>query len=119
MKRVECVFKENFESVVTKFRVQCNVGRGKLFEAVSDIETFRVVGRKLVDPNYDSPLGQNLFLVPEPDNHVDKNAIAVYRGDTRIGYVPRVQTDEIRALASKPNVFFYNSNHHIFAVTVK
>ena len=33
--------------------------------------------------------GTKLHLVPEPDNPYDPNAVALYKGKTKIGFVPR------------------------------
>lgn len=34
-------------------------------------------------------INDELRLMPEPDNQFDPNAIAVYKGDIKIGYIPR------------------------------
>jgi hypothetical protein len=41
------------------------------------------------------PRGSRLRLEREPDNAFDPNAIAVYYGDTHLGYVPRVHATEL------------------------
>lgn len=46
---------------------------------------FRLAAFALADVNY----GDKLTLKPEPTNEHDKNAIAVYKGEHHIGYVPR------------------------------
>jgi hypothetical protein len=40
--------------------------------------------------------GDRLTLKLEPTNQFDPNAIAVYKGDVQIGYVPRSHTKHIR-----------------------
>lgn len=40
--------------------------------------------------------GQRLSLVKQPDNRHDINAIQVWVGKVRIGFVPRTQTHEVR-----------------------
>lgn len=39
--------------------------------------------------------GERLTLVPEPDNDHDSDAIAVYRGKTRLGYIRKEETAKI------------------------
>jgi hypothetical protein len=41
--------------------------------------------------------GDDLDLVPEPDNKFDSNAIAVYCGEDHIGYVPKIFSSELSA----------------------
>lgn len=38
-------------------------------------------------------VGEGLTLAAEPDNHVDPDAIALYRNNTKLGYVPRDQNE--------------------------
>lgn len=40
-------------------------------------------GKKYLD------VGQKYFLKPEPSNEFDRNAIAVYRDDRKVGYLKR------------------------------
>lgn len=42
--------------------------------------------------------GAKLRLVAEPDNPYDPNAVAVYKGKTKIGYVPRVHNAALALL---------------------
>lgn len=35
--------------------------------------------------------GKKLTLVPEPDNQADPHAVAIYRKDVKLGYIPRDQ----------------------------
>ena len=42
--------------------------------------------------------GAKLRLVPEPDNPYDPNAVALYKGKTKIGFVPRVCNAELAQL---------------------
>lgn len=41
-------------------------------------------------------LGDNLRLVPEPDNPYDPDAIAVYKDNLKIGFVPRRENKPIK-----------------------
>ncbi len=34
-------------------------------------------------------IGKELNMVTEPENHYDKNAVALYFNDTKLGYIPR------------------------------
>ncbi len=43
-------------------------------------------------------LGDKIELKPEPTNLYDSNAIAVYKGEHHIGYVPRTNNVEILKL---------------------
>ena len=45
--------------------------------------------------------GDSLWLVKEPDNEFDPNAIAVYHKGTHLGFVPRTHQD--RVLPLMPN----------------
>ncbi|MCQ2227352.1 MAG: HIRAN domain-containing protein [Bacteroidales bacterium] len=38
-------------------------------------------------------VGDMLRLVRDEDNNYDKNAVAIFFGDTHIGYVPRCETE--------------------------
>lgn len=38
-------------------------------------------------------LGKKLRLVAEPRNPADPNAVAIYRKDVKLGYIPRDQND--------------------------
>lgn len=42
-------------------------------------------------------------LQPEPNNEHDRNAIAVYMNDVKIGHVPAAQTHQINPLIGKHN----------------
>ena len=50
-------------------------------------ELFTITGRKFYRNNVDLTFGLPLKLVKEPDNEFDKDAIAVYAQDEKIGYV--------------------------------
>jgi hypothetical protein len=42
--------------------------------------------------------GAKLHFVPEPDNPYDPNAVALYKGKTKIGFVPRACNVELAQL---------------------
>ena len=42
--------------------------------------------------------GTKLRMVPEPDNPYDPNAVALYKGKTKIGFVPRCLNAELAQL---------------------
>lgn len=42
--------------------------------------------------------GELLSLQPEPDNPHDPEAVAIYRGDVRLGYVPAGETPMLSAM---------------------
>ena len=42
--------------------------------------------------------GAKLRLVPEPDNPYDPNAVAVYKGKVKIGFVPRDRNETLAQL---------------------
>ena len=50
-------------------------------------ELFTITGRQFYTNNVNLTPGMSLKLVKEPDNEFDKNAIAVYCEDKKIGYV--------------------------------
>ena len=50
-------------------------------------ELFTIAGRHFYRNNINLTLGKPLKLVKEPDNEHDKDAIAVYAEDEKIGYV--------------------------------
>lgn len=60
----------------------------KVMKKISD---FSVVGRRY-HPYSDFNLNDEIILVPEPDNVYDRNAIAAYHNDNKIGYICRAQT---------------------------
>jgi hypothetical protein len=41
-------------------------------------------------------IGKELLLKSDPDNQYDARAVAIYFGDTQLGYVPRTENREIR-----------------------
>lgn len=47
--------------------------------------------------------GDQLTLVPEPNNEHDSEAIAIYHGKTKLGYIPRDQTGEVHDLVNTYN----------------
>ncbi len=55
---------------------------------------------QLVEQQSDMLINQPVALLPEPENSYDKQAIAVYWNDARIGYVPRRKNKELAALFS-------------------
>ena len=59
----------------------------KTFKACSKDELFTITGRKFYKKNIKLTPGMALKLVKEPDNDYDKDAIAVYAENEKIGYV--------------------------------
>lgn len=61
-------------------------------------KTYSIVGTKFANSeNFVLSLkpGVELALIREPDNKFDKNAIAVYCGERKIGYLPAKQNSGI------------------------
>jgi hypothetical protein len=55
--------------------------------------------------------GTQLLLKPEPDNHHDEDAVAIWHGEHKLGYVPRT--------TNKPIATILNAGHDIFEVRVQ
>jgi hypothetical protein len=54
----------------------------------------------------DLTIGTELQLVAEPENRFDKNAVAIYYGDKKLGFIPRSNNREIsKDLNAGYNVF--------------
>jgi hypothetical protein len=74
-------------------------------------------------------LGTEVAIVGEPDNPHDPDAVAIYYGDSRIGYIPRNHNADISALlyfgygnifeTKISSVFPDNPPEQQFRVTVK
>lgn len=56
-------------------------------------------------------IGQQLELVPEPDNQYDKQAVMVCLSDYKLGYIPRTHNSEISKIL--------NAGHKIFSAYVQ
>ena len=82
-----------------------------------------------IDVIEDLVLGAKVKLVSEPDNPHDPHAVAIYFGETHIGYIPRIHTENIWNLlffgygdifvAKISSVFPDNHPEEQFRVTVK
>jgi hypothetical protein len=59
----------------------------------------------------DLSIGTSLQLVAEPDNRFDKNAVAIYFGDKKLGFIPRTNNREISKVL--------NAGHNIFKTIVQ
>lgn len=104
------LFMENFERIYDRWRAQESLGAGKILETLGDhVEHVNVLGRRHRDPTPEEPFSGPLRLVEEPENPVDPNAIAVYRGDEKIGYVPRNRTAVVRGYLTDPKAAIVNS----------
>ena len=73
-----------------------------MYEPSRQVSTFFIAGFK----NYDGAgelgklaPGKKLKLRPEPDNPHDPDAVALYRGKTKLGYVPRGENGLIALLS--------------------
>lgn len=65
-----------------------------------------VTGTTFYKENYDSFLNseenvENLFLVPDPENKFDKNAVKVLWGEKQIGWVAKKEAEYIVKTARK------------------
>ena len=56
-------------------------------------------------------IGSELLLKPEPDNRYDENAVAIWHGDHKLGFVPRSNNQPIATIL--------NAGHQIFEVRVQ
>ncbi len=64
--------------------------------------------------------GEQLTLVPEPDNAYDKNAIAVYDGDMHLGYVPAIDAPAVKkALQTLQVIAIYTGRVSSTEITIK
>ena len=76
----------------------------RMNDQLYDVPTieFTIVGIKQTCGEYSETImkdihaGSLLLLTPEPDNSYDKNAIAVYNEERKIGYVKATDTESIR-----------------------
>ena len=102
--------------------LQSDLGYGRIYETLGEVTKIRVLGRQYHDPEPRQPLGEDIRLAPEPTNEVDKNAIAVYRGNTKIGYVPRERTSVIReaqkAIERGANTELVNSPDSLYLINL-
>ncbi len=72
-----------------------------MYEPSKAFENFHISGFQYWDgarvlPNLKA--GQKLKLKPEFDNPFDSNAIAIYRKDVKLGYVPRAKNELLAQL---------------------
>jgi len=77
-----------------KTQKKVSIGRNKR-EYYDD---FSIAGFKFADGLmvFDQlKVGMSLKLVREPDNNYDKNAIAIFYGEHKLGYVPRIDNKEL------------------------
>ena len=49
----------------------------------------------------DLAVGERLRLIAEPENPYDQNAVAVWRGDVKLGYVPRAANAPLARLLAE------------------
>ena len=56
-------------------------------------------------------IGTELQLVPEPENPFDKNAVALYLGESKLGFIPRGNNREISKLL--------NAGYSVFKAVVQ
>lgn len=79
-----------------------------MHEPSKNFISFHIAGFKYWEGAFALPklkVGQKLRLKMEPDNPIDPNAIAIYRKDIKLGYIPHDQNAAISQL-----MFFGHAN---------
>lgn len=69
-----------------------------MYEPSRQLCSFHIAGFQFWDGALalnDLRTGDNLQLVPEPDNPHDPNAVAIYHGQTKLGFVPAEHNEEL------------------------
>ncbi len=56
-------------------------------------------------------IGLEVLLVPEPSNQFDKNAVAIFLGNYKLGYIPRSNNREVSKLL--------NTGYSIFTALIQ
>lgn len=71
------------------------------YEPSRRIDSFHIRGFQYWDGAFvlaELKPGDKLSLCPEPDNPYDAQAIAIYLGDTKLGYVPREENETLATM---------------------
>lgn len=122
MDNVVCTFYSRFDKIYEKWSVQRTLKQGNLFETLGEIERFPIVGRKHHEENPEAPLMNSIILREEPENPMDKDAIAVHIKGRRIGYIPHHLVMRVRELEGKTKdedpVEFVNSTTAIYVINL-
>lgn len=74
-----------------------------MYKPSSHIATFYLAGFQHWDGAFalgSMKVGDILEMRPEPDNPFDPNAVAVYAGDMKLGYVPRDENELLAVMAA-------------------
>ena len=82
-------------------------------------ELFTITGRQFYKNNINLTPGMPLKLIKEPDNEHDKDAIAVYAEDEKIGYVANSEytlMDKVKSASKLKNIISDNAKAEILFV---
>lgn len=72
-----------------------------MYEPSRVLSSFHIAGFQYADGALvlgELRAGELLDLRPEPDNPHDPEAVAIYRGDVKLGYVPASETAQLSVL---------------------